>query len=146
MHVGCVVSFIFCYPQSQDSSGNKPTKLVSMVTAVKRNHDSGAEAYHPQPPQQQPPRPTSDGVIYGNFNERRIEYEEVLLSERTDSQYSQSESYLSERCVWCGRECVVCEVGLCVCVCVWCRCVECACVHSLRATCTSIFSSSCYNY
>ncbi|XP_064405216.1 disks large homolog 5-like isoform X2 [Halichondria panicea] len=85
-----------CETESQDSSGNKPTKLVSMVTAVKRNHDSGAEAYHPQPPQQQPPRPTSDGVIYGNFNERRIEYEEVLLSERTDSQYSQSESYLSE--------------------------------------------------
>ncbi len=45
------------------------------------------------------PRPTSDGVIYGQYNERRIEYEEVLLSERTDSQYSQSESYLSERFV-----------------------------------------------
>ena len=43
-------------------------------------------------------RPVSDGVMYGNFNERRIEYEEVLLSERTtESQYSQSESYLSER-------------------------------------------------
>ena len=74
-----------------------------MVTAVKRNHDSGAEQYRQQrtePPQQPPPqRPISDGVIYGNFNERRIEYEEVLLSERTDSQYSQSESYLSERFV-----------------------------------------------
>ena len=45
-----VVSFIFCFPQSQDSSGNKPTKLVSMVTAVKRNHDSDAEAYILQPP------------------------------------------------------------------------------------------------
>ena len=42
-------------------------------------------------------RPISDGVIYGQYNERRIEYEDVLLSERTDSQYSQSESYLSER-------------------------------------------------
>ena len=42
-------------------------------------------------------RPVSDGVMYGNYNERRIEYEEVLLSERTESQYSQSESYLSER-------------------------------------------------
>ena len=42
-------------------------------------------------------RPVSDGVMYGNFNERRIEYEDVLLSERTESQYSQSESYLSER-------------------------------------------------
>ena len=37
--------------------------------------------------------------MYGQYNERRIEYEEVLLSERTDSQYSQSESYLSERYV-----------------------------------------------
>ena len=45
-------------------------------------------------------RPVSDGVMYGNFNERRIEYEEVLLSERTESQYSQSESYLSERYVY----------------------------------------------
>ena len=45
------------------------------------------------------PRPVSDGVMYGNYNERRIEYEEVLLSERTESQYSQSESYLSERSV-----------------------------------------------
>ena len=43
------------------------------------------------------PRPVSDGAMYGNFNERRIEYEEVLLSENTESQYSQSESYLSER-------------------------------------------------
>ena len=44
-------------------------------------------------------RPSSDGVMYGNFNERRIEYEEVLLSEQSDSQFSQSESYLSERSV-----------------------------------------------
>ncbi len=71
-----VVSFIFCFPQSQDSSGNKPTKLVSMVIAVKRYHDSGAEAYHLQPPSN-----NHRGlhltvcVIYGNFNERRIEYE-----------------------------------------------------------------------
>ena len=42
-------------------------------------------------------RPVSDGVMYGNYNERRIEYADVLLSERTESQYSQSESYLSER-------------------------------------------------
>ena len=37
--------------------------------------------------------------MYGNYNERRIEYEDVVLSERTESQYSQSESYLSERYV-----------------------------------------------
>ena len=44
-------------------------------------------------------RPNSDGVVYGNYNERRIEYEEVLLSEATESLHSQTESYLSERCV-----------------------------------------------
>jgi len=44
-------------------------------------------------------RPVSDGAMYGNYNERRIEYEDVVLSERTESQYSQSESYLSERYV-----------------------------------------------
>ena len=72
---------------SQDSMC-KPTKLVSVVTRVKRDPDD------PQAPA--PPRPMSDGVVYGNFNERRIEYEEVLMSERTDSQFSQSESYISE--------------------------------------------------
>ena len=51
-----------------------------------------------QAPSSSRQRPVSDGVMYGNFNERRIEYEEVLLSEQTtESQYSQSESYLSER-------------------------------------------------
>ena len=56
------------------------------------------EKEEPNPPQASAPtRPTSDGIMFGTFNERRIEYEDVLLSERTDSQYSQSESYLSER-------------------------------------------------
>ena len=77
--------------QSQDS-GNKPTKLVSMVTCVKK-HDPAMKPTGSVPAT----RPSSDGVMYGNFNERRIEYEEVLLSERSDSQFSQSESYLSER-------------------------------------------------
>ena len=71
---------------SQDSC--KPTKLVSVVTRVKRDPED------PQVPT--PPRPMSDGVVYGNYNERRIEYEDVLLSERTDSQFSQSESCISE--------------------------------------------------
>ena len=78
--------------QSQDSA-SKPTKLISVVTRVKQG-----EQEEPKPPPAGPQsRPTSDGMMYGNFNERRIEYEDVLLSERTDSQYSQSESYLSER-------------------------------------------------
>ena len=82
-----VVIHIHTQSFSQDSMC-KPTKLVSVVTRVKRDPDD------PQAPA--PPRPMSDGVVYGNFNERRIEYEEVLMSERTDSQFSQSESYISE--------------------------------------------------
>jgi chromosome segregation ATPase len=71
---------------SEDSE-SKPTKLVSVVTQVRSE----------QTPSSSRQRPVSDGVMYGNFNERRIEYEEVLLSEQTtESQYSQSESYLSE--------------------------------------------------
>lgn len=81
---------LYCYLQSQDS-GSRPTKLVSVITQVKQ--DGGREEPRPQVVAE---RPTSDGIMYGNFNERRIEYEEVLLSERTDSQFSQSESYLSE--------------------------------------------------
>jgi hypothetical protein len=64
---------------------------VSVVTRVKKHEEQYVPAHIP------PKRPSSDGVMYGNFNERRIEYEEVLESERTDSQFSQSESYLSER-------------------------------------------------
>lgn len=64
-----------------------------MVTRVKQ----GEKEEPRPPPAEAQPRPISDGVMYGNFNERRIEYEDILLSERTDSQYSQSESYLSER-------------------------------------------------
>lgn len=45
-------------------------------------------------------RPSSDGLMYGEYNERRLEYEDILTSERSDSQYSQSESYLSERLVF----------------------------------------------
>ncbi len=82
--------------QSQDSS-SKPTKLVSMVTCVKG--DEGGKKVAPKTTHLPVTRPSSDGVMYGHFNERRIEYEEVLLSERSDSQYSQSESYLSERYV-----------------------------------------------
>ena len=80
--------------QSQDSA-SRPTKLVSLVTRVKQQGEE--ESY--QPPAEPQPRPTSDGIMYQNenFNERRIEYEDILLSERTDSQYSQSESYMSER-------------------------------------------------
>jgi len=40
-------------------------------------------------------RPSSDGGMYGSSYERRLDYD--LTSERSDSQYSQSESYLSER-------------------------------------------------
>ncbi len=68
-------------------------KLVSVVTTVKKDKSS--------PPQ----RPMSDGVVYGNYNERRIEYEEILQSERTESQYSQTESYLSDR--WGACDCHV---------------------------------------
>jgi hypothetical protein len=71
--------------ESEDSE-SKPTKLVSVVTQVKNQPVAAATRQ----------RPVSDGVMYGNYNERRIEYEDVLLSERTESQYSQSESYLSE--------------------------------------------------
>ncbi len=49
-------------------------------------------------------RPSSDGMMYGDFNERRLEYDDILTSERSDSQYSQSESYLSERSVDSLRE------------------------------------------
>ena len=78
----------YTHTQSFSQDSCKPTKLVSVVTRVKRDSDN-LQAPAPQ-------RPMSDGVVYGNFNERRIEYEDVLLSERTDSQFSQSESYLSE--------------------------------------------------
>lgn len=89
-----IISLCICILQSQDSA-SKPTKLVSVVTRVKQGEKE--ESY--QPPAGAQPRPTSDGIMYQNenFNERRIEYEEILLSERTDSQYSQSESYMSER-------------------------------------------------
>ncbi len=84
--------------QSQDST-SRPTKLISVVTQVKNNRDRAAEepVSSSKPTSIPAQRPSSDGVMYGNFNERRIEYEEVLLSEQSDSQYSQSESYLSER-------------------------------------------------
>ena len=89
--------------QSQDSSC-KPTKLVSVVTCIKdENGDDSA-----RPP---PHRPVSDGVMYGKYNERRIEYEDVLLSERTDSQYSQSESYLSEGYVSGDTSYVILQIG-----------------------------------
>lgn len=90
-----VIFIIHLLFQSQDSA-NRPTKLVSVVTRVKQQGEK-EESY--QPPAEPQPRPTSDGIMYQNenFNERRIEYEDILLSERTDSQYSQSESYMSER-------------------------------------------------
>ena len=99
MFRGCSLLNVICvvplsYFQSQDSA-SRPTKLISVVTRVKDGEKE--EVSKPQSGAQT--RPTSDGIMFGTFNERRIEYEEVLLSERTDSQYSQSESYLSERYV-----------------------------------------------
>ena len=70
-------------------------KLMSVVTCVKNREKAPKEISSPKTTT----RPSSDGVIYGNFNERRIEYEDVILTETSDSQYSQSESYLSERLV-----------------------------------------------
>ena len=90
MSVACSLYCFLLYTcvQSQDSS-SRPTKLVSVVTCVK------GEGQQQAAPIVQP-RPTSDGAMYANYNERRIEYEEVLLSEQTDSQYSQSESFVTE--------------------------------------------------
>ena len=92
------------------------TKLVSMVTAVKRNHDSGAEAYHLQPPSNNN-RGLHLTVLYmatsmrGGLNTRKCSCLSVLIA--------------SLRAISLRR---VCGVG----VCEWAFRV-CVCVHSLKA-------------
>jgi hypothetical protein len=71
------------------ATGNKNPSFLDYVLVLfsPRTEEINQVCPSPHPPK----HPSSDGVMYGNFNEWRIKYEE---SERTDSQFSQ---FLSER-------------------------------------------------